>query len=112
MGVYIKDMEMPSCCLSCRFYIAFIGKCLVNGNIFHPVVNVAVRVLDCPLVEVPTEDVPGTNVGEWIEPTTEMLKNKICGSCEVVCSVCGDAAIDYYDFCPNCGVRMKGADDD
>ena len=58
MAVMIKDMDMPSCCLSCRFYMSFIGisepfrKCIVNNTIFHPMVNVAVRVKDCPLVPI------------------------------------------------------------
>ena len=24
------------------------------------------------------------------------------------CSVCGEQAIDLYDFCPNCGADMRG----
>ena len=28
------------------------------------------------------------------------------------CSECDYYAIDEYDFCPNCGARMKGADDE
>lgn len=26
------------------------------------------------------------------------------------CSVCGEQAIDLYDFCPNCGADMRGDD--
>ena len=28
------------------------------------------------------------------------------------CSVCGEQAIDLYDFCPNCGADMRGDDDE
>jgi hypothetical protein len=28
------------------------------------------------------------------------------------CSVCGEQAIDLYDFCPNCGADMRGTPDD
>ena len=28
------------------------------------------------------------------------------------CSVCGEQAIDLYDFCPNCGADMRGKDDE
>ena len=28
------------------------------------------------------------------------------------CSECDYYAIDEYDYCPNCGARMKGADDE
>lgn len=24
------------------------------------------------------------------------------------CSICGEQAIDLYDFCPNCGADMRG----
>lgn len=27
------------------------------------------------------------------------------------CSVCGEQAIDLYDFCPNCGADMRGEED-
>ena len=27
------------------------------------------------------------------------------------CSVCGEQAIDLYDFCPNCGADMRGDED-
>ena len=27
------------------------------------------------------------------------------------CSVCGEQAIDLYDFCPNCGADMRGEHD-
>ena len=30
------------------------------------------------------------------------------------CSICGKqgVGIEYYNYCPNCGARMKGADDE
>lgn len=28
------------------------------------------------------------------------------------CSVCGEQAIDLYDYCPNCGANMKGKQDE
>jgi hypothetical protein len=28
------------------------------------------------------------------------------------CSVCGEQAIDLYDFCPNCGADMRGENDE
>jgi len=27
------------------------------------------------------------------------------------CSVCGEQAIDLYDFCPNCGADMRGEEE-
>ena len=44
--------------------------------------------------------------GEWIDRS-----GGIEGAWNY-CSVCGEQAIDLYDFCPNCGARMKGADDE
>ena len=49
--------------------------------------------------------------GEWMEPTSEAIEKRIYGSCEVVCSVCEAAAVDFYDFCPNCGADMRGEDE-
>ena len=53
--------------------------------------------------------------GEWIWGNEKKSWHK--------CSVCGEPAYSYYDeladdveelfdFCPNCGARMKGADDE
>ena len=57
------------------------------------------------------KDIPSVEPkqGEWI--------NRYCGEVwvEQYCSQCGvvieDEPMDY-NFCPNCGARMKGADDD
>lgn len=40
--------------------------------------------------------------GKWIDKS-----NGIEGAWNY-CSVCGEQAIDLYDFCPNCGARMTG----
>ena len=41
--------------------------------------------------------------GEWID-------DDFVG--QYRCSECDYYAIDEYDYCPNCGASMKGADDD
>ena len=47
--------------------------------------------------------------GEWIS---------VCGNKQCNCSVCGEGFdhtyewIERWNFCPNCGARMKGADDE
>ena len=41
--------------------------------------------------------------GEWID-------DDFVG--QYRCSECDYYAIDEYDYCPNCGCRMKGADDE
>ena len=50
--------------------------------------------------------------GHWIEPTSDMIHNHICGSCEVICSSCNETAIDEYNYCPNCGAKMYEDDKD
>lgn len=43
--------------------------------------------------------------GEWIDKS-----GGIEGAWNY-CSVCGEQAIDLYDFCPNCGADMRGETD-
>ncbi len=50
MGVYIKGMGMPDCCLDCPLYNGH--GCKATLQMFHPTTNVAVRVDDCPLIEI------------------------------------------------------------
>ena len=47
--------------------------------------------------------------GEWIE--TEYTD---CGATVYMCSVCthGISDIKVSNYCPNCGARMKGAEDE
>lgn len=40
--------------------------------------------------------------GEWIDAKNAGWK----------CTVCNKWSNGQYDYCPNCGARMKGADDD
>ena len=43
--------------------------------------------------------------GEW-----ERIQYSFAGGYR--CSICGQKSIDnYYNYCPNCGAKMKGADD-
>ena len=41
---------------------------------------------------------PQPKTGHWIEPTSDMIHNHICGNCEVICSSCNENAIDEYDY--------------
>ena len=58
----------------------------------------------CPklneLAAVPSADRPQ---GEWID---DGFAHR--------CSICGKqgVGIEYYNYCPNCGARMKGVDDE
>ena len=76
------------------------------GHLRHPSelcfseVDVANLLLHAPTVS--PDEVRG--VGEWIA-------HGDCGVTE--CSVCGWNVEEYveYNYCPNCGARMKGAED-
>jgi hypothetical protein len=44
--------------------------------------------------------------GEWINTAPSYRSDNI------ICDQCGYNSIARYDYCPNCGARMKGADDE
>lgn len=46
---------------------------------------------------------PERKRGEWIS-------NDIDPEAWNFCSVCGEQAIDLFDFCPNCGADMRGSE--
>ena len=65
--------------------------------------------VDDVIDEQPSADVPDRKVGEWVCHGVEeghLIEKYTCSEC------------DYYSgtrtsrFCPNCGARMKGEDDD
>ncbi len=49
-----------------------------------------------------TVDAVPVRHGKWVDDS-----NGIEGAWNY-CSVCGEQAIDLYDYCPNCGARMDG----
>lgn len=49
---------------------------------------------------------PERKMGKWID------KSGGIENAWNYCSVCGEQAIDLYDFCPNCGADMRGDSDD
>lgn len=54
---------------------------------------------------VPTIDVVPVRHGHWTDDTG------IEGAWNY-CSVCGEQAIDLYNYCPNCGAKMDEEDGD
>ena len=58
------------------------------------------------------DDAPSIDIepkrGEWIEDEEDWRHQIVFWRC----SECGYAVSTMYNFCPNCGARMKGADDE
>lgn len=46
-------------------------------------------------------------VGKWEIYVISMFDGEGCR-----CSECGFEGAPYWDFCPNCGVRMEGTDEE
>lgn len=53
----------------------------------------------------PTIEVERVKHGEW--KTTETVLGLCCE-----CSVCGSCLTDEYNYCPNCGAKMRGNTDE
>lgn len=62
------------------------------------------RAIESEINNLPSADRPR---GEWI--ATTMVD---CGAPIWLCSMCEYESYGTYNFCPSCGARMKGADDE
>ena len=58
--------------------------------------------------DAPTADVVEVKHGEWIRPTI-IHGMTIAGLLH--CSVCGEVPCDEGKYCPNCGAKMDGKND-
>lgn len=58
---------------------------------------------------IPADDVAEVRHGKWINECQEGL-----GSFSAECSLCGKRTLAYfhYSYCPNCGAKMDGGQDD
>ena len=70
-------------------------ECLVVDESGEHIADICEDVIDT----IPSADRPQ---GEWIDAKNAGWK----------CTVCGKWSNGQYDYCPNCGARMKGADDE
>ena len=89
MGVYVKDMEMPECCIECPFGVCFdwdYGESpiccsrLVNENGIMTIVGTVKKPLtnrhpDCPLVEVKTPHDEDAKCDECAEEAKQLRKH-------------------------------------
>jgi len=113
MGVYIKDMEMPKSCDTCRFFVDAWCYAISNEdwrNAYNKPPS-GKRLKNCPL--------EGRPKGHWIRHehgfwTFVNDKGERGGWIpDYECNLCGSRGWEYaMNFCPNCGARMKGADDE
>ena len=60
------------------------------------------------LRKVPTAEVAPVVHGRWILKRFSDREHDV----GTVCSVCRKAALFWTDYCPNCGAKMDGGEDD
>ena len=100
MSILIKDMKMPTSCLSCPLQ-GGTADCRLTQKTYNW--GLTERPSDCPLIEV-SEDVQPVKHGKWIG--RELGYCTCCGHHGCASDIwngCGDI---YY--CPNCGAKMDG----
>lgn len=61
------------------------------------------------LGDIPSADVAPVRHGRWdrVIPSKSAAK----WSSKVSCSVCHNAGYNHFNYCPNCGAKMDGGDD-
>lgn len=112
--VAIKDFGMPSCCENCNInkfdYLGSQGtahwNCAITENECEDYENK--RNSDCPLV-----DIEERKAGKWINKSHKSG----CGILFVAseCTCCRKKTLFncdelLYNYCPNCGADMRGAE--
>lgn len=75
-------------------YIDYLYPTTTTGTTCHAYVS-QIQINSAPTIE------PQRMRGRWVD------KNNMEGAWNY-CSICGEQAIDLYDFCPNCGADMRG----
>lgn len=87
-------IDLPQCGFHyCRFQ--FDGNCTSTG-----------KYEKCEYRYLSEQIEPGRKKGKWIDKS-----DGIEGAWNY-CSVCGEQAIDLYDFCPNCGADMREGEEE
>ena len=67
-----------------------------------------------------TQLIHGYEVEQWLDTIPSIDIDRVQGEwikdaewwCVYKCSVCGETFDELTNYCPNCGARMKGADDE
>jgi hypothetical protein len=86
------DVDDPFC-LSAFYRFYELPEIAVSANHFKTMIPLEV------------EKAKERKTGKWIDKS-----DGIDGAWNY-CSVCGEQAIDLFDFCPNCGADMRGEPD-
>ena len=98
MSVLVKGMEMPKNCGICGFK---------DGCEFS--VPLTERPFDCPLIEVPEDIQPIKHCSNLNAAWYPLFECSIC-HWKSWDTYCNDTS--GYDYCPNCGAKMDGEEDD
>lgn len=88
----ITDMD----CVRCAWYSKAYRRCKRGGDFEDAC---------CAIEDAPTIEAVPVVHGRWID-------NDIDPEAWNFCSVCGEQAIDLFDYCPNCGAHMGGEQGD
>lgn len=96
MSVIIRGMDKPEDCDECllsqwNYYTDMEYTCPFS-----------VRHENCPLEQVESAE----RRGKWI------FDGNFCGLNRHRCSECGKTEFRMSAYCPNCGAKMRGKDDD
>ena len=82
----------------------------------HAIIRIS-DLMDCDMSEyfedIPSADVVERKHGEWIDNTNDTYTpSEKCSECGHVIHAISSHDAFHYKFCPNCGARMKGVDDE
>ena len=58
--------------------------------------------------ELPSEDVQPVRHGHWINRHYRDITMKVCSECLEEFSYDAETGVSEYNYCPNCGARMEG----
>lgn len=88
------------------------NKCIYSDDseetcILRRCIHAVTQLNECYVPKQPTIE-PERKKGRWI-PETEDWRNQIVW---VKCSECGFDTSTSYNYCPNCGCRMDGGEQD
>lgn len=95
-------------CNTCPFTVLGVGfeKCVIKFSEY--IAN------NTKTEPVPTTDVQEVKRGKWLKLGNDPIDNKqwICSECKGLTETAYYCGHCYYNYCPNCGARMRGDSND